>query len=147
MDTLKWGTISNRNLIWMIWSNVRNEMMLHMQIRMLSIPLVSFENNVYRRKIHFWRLVKLIITFRVNMLKRYSTILVWRSIGKYKVFVAKVTFSLLEKYAQYGLAKLVAKYCTLSVNGQARRFWKPCNNILKSNRLITNKLRPHLYTR
>ena len=53
MNTQKWGTISNRNLIWMIWSNVRNEMMLHMQIRMLSIPLVSFENSVYREKYIF----------------------------------------------------------------------------------------------
>lgn len=96
MNTQKWGTISNRNLIWMVWSNIRNEVMLHMQIRMLSIPLVSFENNVYRRKIHFWRLVKLITTFHVNMLERYSTILVWCSIGKYKVFVAKITFLLLE---------------------------------------------------
>jgi hypothetical protein len=49
----KWGTISNRNLIWMIVSNVRNEMMLHMQIRMLPIPLISFENNVYRWKYIF----------------------------------------------------------------------------------------------
>ena len=94
----KWGTISNRNLIWMIGSNVSNEMMLHMQIRMLSIPLVKCENNVYHPKIHFWRLVKLIHTFHVIMLKRYSTILVWCSIGEYSVFVVKWHFSWLEEY-------------------------------------------------
>jgi hypothetical protein len=64
-------------------------MILHMQIRMLSIPLVSFENNAYRRKIRFRRLIKLITTFHVIRLERYSTILVWCFIGKYKVFVAK----------------------------------------------------------
>ena len=92
----KLGTISNRNLIWMIGSNVSNEMMLHMQIRMLSIPLVKCENNVYRPKTHFWRLVKLINTFHVNMLKRYYTILVWCFIGKYNVFVVKWHFSYFE---------------------------------------------------
>ena len=30
-----------------------NEMKLYMQIRMLSIPLMKCENNVYRPKIHF----------------------------------------------------------------------------------------------
>ena len=120
VDILKWGTISNRNLIWMIWSNVRNEMMLHMQIRMLSIPLVSFENNAYRRKIRFCRLVRLINTSHINVWKRYSTILVWCFIGKYKVFVAKYNIFITWKYVQIGLVKLVAKWWILRVRKETQ---------------------------